>query len=103
MVWCFPRRYSIFHGLGGRNAQWQYRHGERRIWLFGIWFPTVFVLFEYYKFALTVHPRGRRAVWMRYWHLAIHRGAAPDHELWSELHRLASGELHLRPLESLGI
>jgi hypothetical protein len=88
MVWCFPRRYSIFHGLSGRNAQRLYWQGERRIWLFGIWFPTAFVFPMYYEFASTVHPWALMIPGCAIGILLFIASAAPDRELWSDQNRL---------------
>lgn len=98
MMWCFPRRYSIFHGIGGRSAENLYRQGERRLWLFAVWFPTVFVFLEYYEFASTVHPWEVVLPGCAIGTLLFLAGAAADPELWSDRNRL---HLILGPLLSL--
>jgi hypothetical protein len=95
MVWCFRGRYSIFHGLGGRSAESLYSAGERRIWLWGIWFPTLFVFLAYYEFASAVHPLAIVLPACAIGILLFIAGAAPDHELWSDWNRL---DLILGPL-----
>ncbi len=87
MMWCFPRRYSIFHGLGGHGAEGLYRAGERRVWLVAAWFPTLFVFTPYYEFASTVHPWAIMlpgcAVALALFIAAAHG----DQELWSDFNR----------------
>jgi len=88
MIWAFPRRYSLLHGLAGRNPQPLYMAGERRIWLIGVWFPTVFVFLIYYKFVSTVHPWAVLLPGFAIGIVLFAAAALPDHELWSDLNRL---------------
>jgi len=88
MVWCFPKRYSIFHGLGGRRPDLLYDAGERRIHLVGIWFPTVFVFLLYYDFCTTVHPAALILPACLVGGVLFVAAVLRDRELWSDRNRL---------------
>jgi hypothetical protein len=47
LAWSFRKGFSVFHGLTGNFIALQ-RH-EQSLWLFGVWFPTFYVPFLYYK------------------------------------------------------
>lgn len=88
MVWCFPGRYSIFHGLGGRRADLLYNAGERRIALIGIWFPTAYVFLMYYDFYATLHPPVLILRACLVGGVLFGAAALPDSDLWADRNRL---------------
>jgi len=46
-VWLFPDWYSLFRGVAGRFLVLQ---NETAVWLFGVWFPTIFTITIYYEY-----------------------------------------------------
>jgi hypothetical protein len=84
MVWCFPGCYSIFHGLGGRGVEAQYRAGERRICLFGFYFPTAFTFLLYYPYVWLLQRTPAILLACVVGALLLVAGGFPDSDLWNK-------------------
>lgn len=84
MVWLVPHRYSLFHGWRsqlGRGGGIEAALGDRRIQLWGLWFPSMFALPLYYQYVSLVRwtsllvPASGAGV------LLLVAAVVPDHEM----------------------